>query len=300
MWKCISDSEILWWVKCIFLQPSTLIIIAISPKYKEDVEGFGVDSHSLHTRYIYAMVSATQDRINVNFREKNACDNQTLNLTFPDAEWIYPTRQFEFQIHPSAVPEHIPGHFHIILPDFFFSSFHSIWLLNIFYKLNLLTQKDVPTWLQNTRVYRWPLDTEDLLLRLLREEKYIPPPVPVELTLLIKPVFSSSAAGLWRRSCVCACVCYDSRTIVISLLSLKFWVWITFKKKKKAQRHDLLHNPAVAWKLSHQTLTFRTSLTVKSDISDLVVFSDRSQQRCEELLCLLTVYQLPLWSILMT
>lgn len=128
MRRCILDSKILWWVKCVFSQPSTLIIIAISPKYKEDIEGFGVDSHSLHTRYIYAMVSANQDRIDVNFREKNVCDNQTLmNLTFPDAEWIYPTRQFEFQIHTSAVPERIPGHFQIILL-YIFSLFSPLYL----------------------------------------------------------------------------------------------------------------------------------------------------------------------------
>lgn len=125
VWCENVDTEILWWVKCVFLQPSTLIIIAISPKYKEDVEGFGVDSHSLHTRYIYAMVSANQDRINVNLREKNVCDNQSLDLTFPDAEWIYPTRQFEFQIHTSAVPERIPGHFQIILLYIYFFSLFS-------------------------------------------------------------------------------------------------------------------------------------------------------------------------------
>jgi len=49
-------------------------------------------------------------------------------------------------------------------------------------------QKHVPSWLQNTRVYRWPRDTEDVLLRLLKEERYIPPPVPPELTLVIRPV----------------------------------------------------------------------------------------------------------------
>ncbi|MBN3304342.1 CIKS protein, partial [Amia calva] len=50
------------------------------------------------------------------------------------------------------------------------------------------TKRHVPGWLQNTRIYRWPMDTEDLLLRLLREEKYISPPLGKSLTLHIRPV----------------------------------------------------------------------------------------------------------------
>lgn len=49
-------------------------------------------------------------------------------------------------------------------------------------------QSHVPLWLQSTRLYRWPKDAKDLLLRLLREEKYIVPPLGKELMLTIKPL----------------------------------------------------------------------------------------------------------------
>ncbi|XP_041716699.1 E3 ubiquitin ligase TRAF3IP2 isoform X1 [Coregonus clupeaformis] len=50
------------------------------------------------------------------------------------------------------------------------------------------TKRHVPAWLQSTRIYRWPQDTQDLLLRLLREERYIAPTLGKELTLSVRPL----------------------------------------------------------------------------------------------------------------
>ncbi|KAG5276581.1 hypothetical protein AALO_G00107320 [Alosa alosa] len=50
------------------------------------------------------------------------------------------------------------------------------------------TRDHIPIWLQSTRIYRWPQDMQDLLLRLLREERYVAPPMGKELTLTIRPI----------------------------------------------------------------------------------------------------------------
>ncbi|KAE8290100.1 Adapter protein CIKS Connection to IKK and SAPK/JNK Nuclear factor NF-kappa-B activator 1 [Larimichthys crocea] len=130
----IRRMDINKWKDSYLKDPATLIIVAISPKYKADIEGSVVDNHGLHTRYIHSMM------------QNEYIQQGSLNFRF--------------------------------IPVLFFSA----------------SQKHVPSWLQNTRVYSWPRDTEDLLLRLLREERYIPPPVPMEPTLLIRPVAPSSAA----------------------------------------------------------------------------------------------------------
>lgn len=45
------------WQSDVVWQKSVLIIVVISPKYKEDVEGIGDDEHGLHTKYIHNQVS---------------------------------------------------------------------------------------------------------------------------------------------------------------------------------------------------------------------------------------------------
>ncbi|XP_032365231.1 uncharacterized protein LOC116679857 isoform X2 [Etheostoma spectabile] len=124
------------WKDSYLKHQSALIVIAISPKYKMDIEGCVVDSHDLHTKYIHSMM------------QNEFIQQGSLNFRF--------------------------------IPLLFLNA----------------SQKHVPSWLQNTRVYRWPQDAEDVLLRLLREERYVPPPVPPELTLIIRPVAPSAAPTL--------------------------------------------------------------------------------------------------------
>uniref|UniRef100_A0A667XMR8 SEFIR domain-containing protein n=1 Tax=Myripristis murdjan TaxID=586833 RepID=A0A667XMR8_9TELE len=46
----------------------------------------------------------------------------------------------------------------------------------------------VPNWLQNTHVYEWPRDRDDILRRLMRVEKYNPPPIGELPTIVSIPI----------------------------------------------------------------------------------------------------------------
>lgn len=51
-----------------------------------------------------------------------------------------------------------------------------------------LSQCHVPNWLQNTHVYGWPRDRDDILRRLMRVEKYNPPPIGELPTIVSIPI----------------------------------------------------------------------------------------------------------------
>ncbi|XP_061899261.1 E3 ubiquitin ligase TRAF3IP2 [Entelurus aequoreus] len=116
------------WMDRFLNDQSVVIIVAISPKYKEVVEGDGNDEHGMHTKYIH-------NQIQNEFIQQGCLNFRFIPVLFPNT-----------------------------------------------------TKEHVPRWLQNTRIYKWPQDTQDLLLRLLRKERYIIPHTETPLTIKVIPL----------------------------------------------------------------------------------------------------------------
>lgn len=171
-------------------QKGYLIIIIISPKYYETVTASPVlenDERTFNTVYIHKQVcphlgpdvqpsppppptasflSLCLTQLQIEFIQNGSKNFRFIPILFPGATKVS---------SPSCRPP-----LRLLLPGVDGDGCSP--------PLCVVHQGHVPSWLQNTHVYRWPRDREDILRRLMRVEKYNPPPIGPLPTIVSIPI----------------------------------------------------------------------------------------------------------------
>ncbi|RXN00131.1 Adapter protein CIKS [Acipenser ruthenus] len=175
-----------------------LIIIVISPKYYETVKpcqyiSIKNDESALHTVYIYKQLQ--------NEYIQNGSKNfRFIPVLFPGAkrkdyliiivispkyyETVKPCQYISIKNDESAL--HTVYIYKQLQNEYIQNGSKNFRFIPVLFPG--AKRSHVPSWLQNTHVYHWPQDMQDILLRLMRVEKYNPPPVGKLPTILSKRI----------------------------------------------------------------------------------------------------------------